>query len=79
MSSERDPKRKTAIKRVDEIKGLGKRYRIDDERVAKWISDGTGIEAVRAEILKEVAVRSASPTTVPTGVAAGGLVAENCR
>src|ERR1700719_1362746 len=65
MSSERDPKRKTAIKRVDEIKGLGKRYRVDRERVATWITEGRSVDAVRVEILEEIASRSARPITTP--------------
>ncbi len=65
MSSERDPKRKTAIKRVDEIKGHGQRHRIDRERVATWITEGRSVDAVRVEILEEIASRSARPITTP--------------
>jgi hypothetical protein len=47
-----------AAKRVAEIIKLGKRYGIDDERVANWILGGISLVAIRAEILDEFATRS---------------------
>jgi HK97 family phage major capsid protein len=51
-----------------EIIKLAKRHKIDQERVATWISEGRSVDAVSALILEEVASRSARPTT--TGAAA---------
>lgn len=51
-----------------EIIKLAKRHKIDQERVATWISEGRSVDAVSALILEEVASRSAKPNT--TGAAA---------
>jgi len=52
-----------AATRAAEIVKLGKRQGIDDERVANWISGGISLDAISAEILDELASRSAQPAT----------------
>jgi ribosomal protein S16 len=42
-------------KRVSEIEGLGKRKKIDQERVATWISEGRSVANVCREILDQIA------------------------
>jgi hypothetical protein len=65
MSSERDPKLEAAIKRVDEIKGLGARHGIDPERVSAWIAGGKSVDDVSREILEWIASRSENQNTTP--------------
>jgi hypothetical protein len=62
MCPEMSPESRAA-KRTAEIIKLGKRHGIDDERVANWISGGISLGAISAEILDELASRSAQPAT----------------
>ena len=52
-----------AATRAAEIIRLAKRHGIDDERVTNWISGGISLDAISAEILDELASRSAQPAT----------------
>jgi HK97 family phage major capsid protein len=51
-----------------EIIKLAKRHKVDQERVATWISEGRSVDAVSALILEEVASRSAKPITTGAAV-----------